>query len=285
VSFVLTGLDIAAKADLARRAFFSRLGNTDDYEELEFRLDPHLDGVESGQPSTCGRLDVLVKSTDPDAVGRRFSAQAAALFLSSYPGFHLAAPPTSEEAFAEYWPTVVARAAISEFIVVDGERYQLTSKVHPSLAAPERPRADPVRRPIPFAVNDELVSIPIGRLVGTRSGDKGGNANLGVWARTAAISAWMTEYLTAERLVVLLPELAGFKVERFDFPNLRAVNFVVHGLLGRGVASSMRADPQAKALGESLRAALVDVPADLAHGKRLQTSTAMPGAEEQPCRS
>nr|BFF03081.1 hypothetical protein GCM10020241_47560 [Streptoalloteichus tenebrarius] len=49
-------------------------------------------------------------------------------------------------------------------------------------------------------------------------------------------------------------------VDRHDFPNLRAVNFVVHGLLGDGVASATRFDPQAKALGEWLRSRIVDVP-------------------------
>ena len=105
--------------------------------------------------------------------------------------------------------------------------------------------------------------MPLGVLAGARSGDKGGNANLGVWVRTAAEFAWLDEYLTAGKLAELVPTVAGLPVERYRLPNLLALNFVVAGLLGRGVAASTRLDPQAKALGEELRAAIADVPAAL----------------------
>jgi hypothetical protein len=57
--------------------------------------------------------------------------------------------------------------------------------------------------------------------------------------------------------------VSGLPVERYCLPNLFAINFVIVGLLGRGVAASTRLDPQAKALGEELRAALADVPIEL----------------------
>jgi hypothetical protein len=105
--------------------------------------------------------------------------------------------------------------------------------------------------------------IPLGAIAGARSGDKGGNANVGVWARTAEQFSWLDSYLTAERLAELVPAVAGLPVERYRLPNLKALNFVVIGLLGRGVAASTRLDPQAKALGEELRAAIADVPVQL----------------------
>ena len=101
---------------------------------------------------------------------------------------------------------------------------------------------------------------PLGLIAGARSGDKGGNANLGVWARDPAAFAWLDGYLTAGRLTELVPGTAGLRIERYRLPNLLALNFVVVGLLGRGVAASTRLDPQAKALGEELRAALADIP-------------------------
>ncbi|HEV8167539.1 MAG TPA: exopolyphosphatase, partial [Actinomycetota bacterium] len=104
---------------------------------------------------------------------------------------------------------------------------------------------------------------PLGRVVGARSGDKGGNANLGVWARSPGGYAWLDGFLTVERLRALLPEAAALEVRRYAFPNLLALNFVIVGLLGEGVASSTRPDPQAKGLGEHLRARLVDLPASL----------------------
>jgi hypothetical protein len=105
--------------------------------------------------------------------------------------------------------------------------------------------------------------VPLGRVIGARSGDKGGTANLGVWARDPAAYGWLRDYLTVDRLQELLPETVAFPVERYELPLLSALNFVIPGLLGEGVSSSTRADPQAKGLGEWLRARLVDVPADL----------------------
>lgn len=102
------------------------------------------------------------------------------------------------------------------------------------------------------------MNAPLGAIAGARSGDKGGDANLGVWVRSDEAFAWLREYLTVERLKELLPE-AG-EVDRYELPNLRALNFVLHGLLGEGVASSTRFDPQAKALGEWLRSRVVDIP-------------------------
>ena len=100
-------------------------------------------------------------------------------------------------------------------------------------------------------------------MCGGRSGDKGGNANVGLWARTDGAYRWLATELTVERFGNLLPEAAGLEVRRYLLPNLRALNFVVVGLLGEGVASSVRPDPQAKSLAEHLRAQVIDVPSEL----------------------
>ena len=104
---------------------------------------------------------------------------------------------------------------------------------------------------------------PLGTLFGARSGDKGGNANVGVWARDDPSYAWLASFLTAERFKQLVPEAAGLEVRRYELPNLKALNFVVVGLLGEGVASSVRFDPQAKSLGEYLRSRVVELPESL----------------------
>ena len=95
---------------------------------------------------------------------------------------------------------------------------------------------------------------------GARSGDKGGNANLGVFARSDEAWAWLDGFLNREELCELLPEVAEMRVDRHRLPALRSLNFVVHGLLEEGVAASTRQDPQAKSLGEWLRARVVDIP-------------------------
>jgi hypothetical protein len=134
---------------------------------------------------------------------------------------------------------------------------------------PTLPPQPPVVADVPAAAitagaaGGATVRAPLGRVAGARSGDKGGNANLGVWARTDAAYAWLAGYLSVARLKELLPETAPLPVERHEFPGLRAVNFVIAGLLGEGVAASARLDPQAKSLGEWLRARVVDIPREL----------------------
>ena len=135
--------------------------------------------------------------------------------------------------------------------------------------------------------------LPLGTFVGARSGDKGGDANVGAWvvdpvepaavalahgrdaglaapAESVALAdarfAWLLTILTPEGVRALLPEAEGLAVDVHPLPNLRAVNVVIHGLLGRGVAETTRVDPQAKGLGEHLRARLVDIPAELLGG-------------------
>jgi hypothetical protein len=102
--------------------------------------------------------------------------------------------------------------------------------------------------------------VPLGRIAGARSGDKAGNANVGLWVETDVAYAWLEDTLTVEFFKQLLPEVQRLAVDRYELPNLRALNFVVQGLLGRGVADSARYDPQAKSLGELLRAQDVDAP-------------------------
>jgi hypothetical protein len=119
-------------------------------------------------------------------------------------------------------------------------------------------------RVAPFAASGgPTARVPLGRVMGARSGDKGGNANLGVWTRTDEAYAWLGTFLDVDRLRVLMPETKDLEVIRYELPNIRALNFVIAGLLGEGVASSVRLDPQAKGLGEYLRAKVVDVPEDL----------------------
>ncbi len=179
--------------------------------------------------------------------------------LAHYPGFHMTSPPMEESPYAVYWPALVPSELIEQVVHVDGEEIRLA----PTLP---RARAAAVEAPavaLPGAPSGPTRPAPLGRLFGTRSGDKGGNANLGVWARSPAAYAWLARTLTPERLRQLLPECRGLAVERHLLPNILALNFVIKGLLGEGVSSSTRSDPQAKSLGEYLRAKHVEIPTAL----------------------
>jgi hypothetical protein len=262
MTFVLTGLDIEAKAELVQRSLWQSLGGTGAFADHDVRL------IRTDQPDAptneqaSAQLRITVKSSDPDTVGRRFSNMATEMALASYPGFYLTSPPGDATAYGVYWPTLVDRHDVDEVVVhADGRHTSIgpPPPAPPPAPAPadEGPGGDTAIDPVASA---QRRRVPLGTVIGARSGDKGGNANVGLWARDAAAFAWLRTELTVDRLRHLLPEAATLAVDRYELPNLLALNFVVHGLLGEGVASSTRPDAQAKSLGEFLRSRLVDIP-------------------------
>ncbi|MGN6253021.1 MAG: AtuA-related protein [Marmoricola sp.] len=110
-------------------------------------------------------------------------------------------------------------------------------------------------------------SVPLGTFVHARSGDKGGDANLGLWVRQGegreARVAWLLDFVTPARVRQLVPEAADLEIEVHPLPNLGGANVVLRGLLGDGVAASTRFDPQAKGLGEWVRSRHVHIPQEL----------------------
>jgi len=171
----------------------------------------------------------------------------------------MTSPPTEESPYAVYWPALVPSELVEQTVHVDGQDVTIAPVLPPSRPA----AADVAAVELPPAPSGSTKAAPLGRLFGARSGDKGGNANLGVWARRPEAYAWLAAALTPERLRQLLPECRGLAVERYLLPNILALNFVIKGLLGEGVSSSTRSDPQAKSLGEYLRAKVAEIPAAL----------------------
>ncbi|MBY8875439.1 DUF1446 domain-containing protein [Micromonospora sp. PLK6-60] len=256
MTFVLCGLDIPAKAALVRGQLEAAVGPAG----LEFTLarTDHPDAADTEAASAL--LHVHLRDGDKARAGRAFSAAAVELALASYPGCTLTTLPGDATPYGVFTADAVPQGAVGHVAVLpSGERVTIAPPPVTGLPAAPVPRnaltgglsSHPTRRG------------PLGELVGARSGDKGGDANLGVWARTDQTWAWLRGWLTVERLAELLPETAPLTVERYELPNLRAVNFVIRGLLGQGVAASTRFDPQAKALGELLRSRVVDLPAEV----------------------
>lgn len=254
MTFVLTGLDIEEKAAAVEAALWAGLGGRERFADAAVELirSDRVDPASNEQ--AMATLRVTVKDPDPGKVGRSFSRAAVELALAHYPGFFLTTPPGEASPYAVYWPALVPAGLIEHRVTV-GSHTELIAPVGGSLDESELTEPD-----LPRASDGEMVEIPLGRLIGARSGDKGGNANLGVWTETDDAFAWLAGFLDVERLRTLLPETRALPVDRYLFPNLRAINFVVRGLLGEGVSSSTRVDPQAKSLGEYLRAKLVSVP-------------------------
>jgi hypothetical protein len=262
MTFVLTGLDIEAKAELTLAALEAKLGGPESFGEYNTRL------IRTDKPDAptnaeaAAQLRITVKDADGDRVGRAFSDAATELALAGYPGFHLTSPPAAGSIYGVYWPTLVpAELVIPEVVHADGRRVPVPHTAH--LATSESDPVDEEATPTAVPAAGPTEHLPLGTIIGARSGDKGGNANVGFWARSDAGWAWLDTFLTVGRFRSLLPEAGDLVVHRFGFPKLRAVNFVVLGLLGEGVASSTRPDPQAKSLGEYLRSRLVDIPVSL----------------------
>jgi hypothetical protein len=210
-------------------------------------------------------LRLAVRGDDEKAVGRAFSGAVIETSLSSYPGTFFTSAPSGAQGVARYWPTTVDAAAVEPHIECDGQPVPATPLVRFDHGAPAGARATAVSASTGRQGQDavDMVVVPLWVLVGARSGDKGGDANVGLWADDDAVAAWLQDNLSVAALKALLPEVEPYPVSRYPLPNLRAVNFVVHGLLGWGVASNLRQDTQAKGLGELLRSRPLEVPAAL----------------------
>ena len=250
-TFVLCGLDIEAKAALARRQLERAVG-ADGLTWTLARTD-HADA--DTEETASALLHATIKTPDPRRA-KTFSRACVELALASYPGFTLTAPPADGTPVGVYRPEFVDQTAVEHVAVLpDGQRRRIEPPVA-QLTGWSRNVPGPPQVALPGPTR----RVPLGTIAGARSGDKGGDANLGVWAHSEQAYPWLAQELTVDRLRQLLPEAKDLPIERYLYPRLGAMNFVIHGLLGQGVAASTRFDPQAKSLGEWLRSRHVDIP-------------------------
>jgi Acyclic terpene utilisation family protein AtuA len=266
-TMVLTGLDIEEKAGHAIALLTEVLGGTEQFDEFDARLLRFDRPDAPTNEQATAHLRVTVKDQDERKVGRAFSSAAVELALAGYAGFHTTAPPAAASAFGVYWPAVIPAAVVTQQVHLPGGHTQTVRHTcdlpHPH-AAPI-PAVPPPGPPVVSSADagGPTENVPLGRLCGARSGDKGGAANVGLWAVSPRAYAWLRHYLTVSRFKELLTEASGLPVERYELPNLLALNFVVPGLLAPGVSATTRPDAQAKGLGEYLRSRVVPVPSDL----------------------
>jgi hypothetical protein len=257
----LAAPNVEKKAALVESMLFESLGGRDAFA----RTDVKLLRTDRESPRTNEEALATMRITvmDPDAakVGRAFSSRVVELATSSVPGIGLTTPPGDATPYVVLWPALVSASVIEERVHFEGESFPVQP---PPAGTPLRERPAIASVAASAKADDaSLVRARFGDVFGTRSGDKGGHANLGVWARDDRAFAWLDGAFDVAALKALLPDLAAFEIDRHRLPNLRALNFVVRGLLGEGVSSSTRIDPQAKTLGEYLRAQAVELPASL----------------------
>ena len=260
-TFVLTGLEVEAKADLAQRALWAAVpGGEAAFRETSARLLRYDRSDPGSMQEAVAMLTVSVAAAEAAPVAS-FGRAAVATALASYPGLHLTAPPAPASGYTVFWPTLMPAVDFVQRVTFEGRTW--------AVQGPERRQLPATSQPAPrvaVLADEPTVRVPLGQLVGSRSGDKAGNATLGLWARDDDAYAWLRSWWDEERLRALVPDAARCPIRLWEVRSLRAVGCTIVGLLGLGVAASLALDSQAKGLGEYVRARLVDVPASLLRG-------------------
>ncbi|MFM8239022.1 MAG: acyclic terpene utilization AtuA family protein [Actinomycetota bacterium] len=280
MTLVMTGLDPDAKADLALRTITglslaealepglsasTRAARSSlSVRELDIDWSPtsYIDPATADQAQSF--LRITARDGDPKAVAKPFTTAVIEATLASYPGMFPTAPPGEGTPYGVYWPATVDRATVPASVTVDGQTVPITTYLRGETSV----LVDAPAVALPEVRESSVLGVPLGVIAGARSGDKGGDANIGVWIPAAMplrdeVYAWLVSLLTPDRIRELLPEAALLAIDVHPLPNLHAVNIVIHGLLGRGVAENARSDPQAKGLGEHLRSRIVPIPRHL----------------------
>ena len=254
MELIVTGLDIEEKAKIFTDELFRSLGGKDEFDDVSIQLIRTDKKEPLTNEEAMAILKIDVKSSSPEKVGRIFSAKVIELALANYPGWTAQSEIKQASPFISYWPALVDSKNVKEKLHFNNESKVIEIEKHQE-------------QPINFEkINiDEYVAkkiekINFGRIFGTRSGDKGGCANLGVWAKDTSSYSYLYHFLTVEQLKKLLPDLERFEIERYELPNIFALNFYVKGILENGVSSNNRKDGQAKSLGEYLGTKLIDCP-------------------------
>ena len=257
MEIILTGLDIEAKAKVFTDALFNSVGGKKQFDEVSIQL--HRTDKENPitNEEAMASLLVSVKSKDQNLVGRLFSAKIIELALANIPGFFARGGVKPSGPVIVYWPSLVNSKHIKEKVHIDGKEIEVipTSQLELDEIYYQK---EPIK--IKKIKKEDEKQIYFGEIYGTRSGDKGGCANLGVWAKNSDSFAFLHNFLTVKKLKELLPDLNQFKIERFELANINSLNFYIHDILQDGISSNDKKDGQAKSLGEYLRAKKIKVP-------------------------
>ena len=254
MELIVTGLDIEEKAKIFTDELFRSLGGKDEFDDVSIQLIRTDKEEPLTNEEAMAILKVDVKSSSPEKVGRIFSAKVIELALANYPGWTAQSEIKQASPFISYWPALVDSKNVKEKLHFNNKSKVIEIEKHQ-----EQP-INLEKINIDEYISKDIEKINFGRIFGTRSGDKGGCANLGVWAKDTSSFSYLYHFLTVEQLKKLLPDLECFEIERYELPNIFALNFYVKGILENGVSSNNRKDGQAKSLGEYLGTKLIDCP-------------------------
>jgi len=259
MTFQIVGIDTEKKVEVLKKTILSQLDDGKLFDELKFQYIPNpIENPESNEQS-ISTLSVFVKDNDPHKAGKLFTSKLIEMALCMVPGICWANAPGPAKPRIMHFPALIGKEHIQQEIHIEEDMIKLDEKWYEGDSLS-------IQKP-PFTSNKRFDGDKrteyLGRIAAARSGDKGGNANLGIWGKTEESFAFLHSFLTVDKVKELLPDLAEFEIRRYEFPNLLGLNFYVIGLLQDGVAASTRIDPQAKTLGEYLRSKKVEIPISL----------------------
>lgn len=269
---------------------------------LAFTLNGSCPDNPTNQCSATVDLRILAQAPNAaDLAGNKFARLCLDVFMCAYPGAtpHLDMRMAFPKPIYEYFVTLLPQTAIQHRVHLPfiAPNHVLTIPPPPitHVFPARQPSTDTTTLPLPQPPRDTLskaadhaagawaelparpgasilresfgpwgrtVRAPLGWVVHGRSGDKGSDANLGLWVRHAAEWDWLRSLLSVQRIKALLADeyVPGRAVERFEIPGLRAVHFLLRDHLDRGVSCSSSYDALGKNVAEFVRARWVDVP-------------------------
>ncbi len=268
--WLISGPDTLRKAQKSAEIFWAAAGGADKYDETSTQFigwDASHPSLSADEPSEV-LVQVGARSADRAMLARDFAPQVVGCLLQSVPGIAIPADqgrPRVAEVVA-HWPALIARNAVKATVTVDGK----TEAVSSAVAAYTDVRVPPAPLTKPTVAEDaqplgesESVTVPLMKLCIGRSGDKGDTGNVGIRARSPEIYHWIKSNITADVVKQQFKGICNGEVERFELPNLLALNFLLHESLGGGGANSLRFDAQGKTFSQYLLSMPVTVPAAL----------------------
>lgn len=265
----LTGLDIEEKAQMMesqiRRLLKPHLRN---FTTLEFTLNGSVRDNPTNQNAATADLRVFVQAKEqayltPD----RFIRPCIDPIMEGYPGAtcHLDLRTGMPAEYFEYFVTLLPQSDIHHRVHhSDGTQLDIappassSTQVYPE----QQPSQTCTDTPADMSRFGNTVRGPLGWIVHGRSGDKGSNANVGLWVRHRDEWDWLRTLLSVDKFKELLADEVRkpSKIDRFELPNAYAVHFLLHDHLDRGASSTSSYDVLGKQVAEFIRARWIDLP-------------------------
>ncbi|CAO2658025.1 Nn.00g072850.m01.CDS01 [Neocucurbitaria sp. VM-36] len=290
-----TGYGTQEKFELWERMIkfgLKRQGLLDQFDILEFQRIGVPEHNPRSQLRSTSYCRIFAEASDANA-NLGLASLLGEFAMQHYSGFHSTADHRTAvpKPYISYFPAIYPQSSLTTSINILEPTKSPNSPQSNSIRTTPPPKFEELAKRQSYETSNpvSLISLGpttrarLGDIVLARSGDKGGNANIGFFIPTALPSSyppssplyteawdWLRTFLTISKIKHMFGESWSdkFHVERVEFPKIYAVHFVVYGVLGRGVSGSSRLDSFAKGMGDWLRDVVVDVPVKFIDGRQ-----------------